>query len=114
MANRPRPPLSIVPPLAASATEPPTTLGPAGCKLWSSVLAQYDISDAGGLLLLEQCAFAADRAEKLRIQIDEAGEILHGRTGPREHPGLKAELAARAFITRTLVKLGLHVEPLRP
>src|SRR5262245_39598355 len=113
MANHPRPPLTIVPPLVATAAEPPANLGPTGCHLWRTVLAQYDIHDAGGLLLLEQCAFAADRAERLRIEIDRDGEILHGRAGPREHPGLKGELAARAFITRTLVKLGLHVEPPR-
>jgi hypothetical protein len=114
MTNRPRPPLSIVPPPVLNPAEPPANLGPAGCNLWRSVLAQYDISDAGGLVLLEQAAFAADRAERLREQIDADGEILHGRAGPREHPGLKGELAARAFITRTLCKLGLHVEPLRP
>jgi len=34
------------------------------------------------------------------------------RTRPKEHPGLKAELAARAFVARTIVKLGLNVEPL--
>jgi hypothetical protein len=114
VTNRPKPPLSIVPPLAPNAAEPPANLGPAGSNLWRSVLAQYDITDAGGLVLLEQAAFAADRAERLREQIDTDGEIIHGRAGPREHPGLKGELAARAFITRTLVKLGLHVEPLRP
>src|SRR5262245_20930416 len=102
MAKHPRPPLSIVPSLATIAAEPPANLGPAGSKLWRSVLAQYDISDAGGLLLLEQAAFAADRAESLREQIDADGEIIHGRAGPREHPGLKGELAARAFLARTL------------
>jgi hypothetical protein len=113
MAN-PRPPLSIVPPLPATGAEPPVNLGPAGCKLWRSILADYDITDAGGLLLLEQAAFAADRAERLREQIDADGEIIHGRTGPKEHPGLKAEIAARSLLARMLVKLGLHVEPLRP
>ena len=85
-----------------------------GLSLWRSILAQYDITDAGGLALLGQAALACDRAERLRAEIDAAGEILPGRNGPREHPGLKAELASRAFVTRTLVKLGLHVEPVRP
>jgi hypothetical protein len=64
--------------------------------------------------LLEQAAFAADRAEKLRVEIDAAGEILHTRNGPREHPGLKAELASRSFICRTLQRLGINLEPVRP
>jgi hypothetical protein len=73
----------------------------------------YDISDPGGLALLEQAALAADRADRLRARIDQEGEIINGQSGPREHPGLKAELAARAFVTRTLCRLGLNVEPIR-
>jgi hypothetical protein len=113
MANRPKPPLSIVPSSITTTADPPANLGPAGSNLWRSILAQYDIRDAGGLALLEQAAFAADRAERLRAEIAAAGEIIHGRGGPREHPGLKAELASRAFITRTLARLGLHLEPVR-
>jgi hypothetical protein len=114
MANRSSGPLSIVPSTAATTANPPANLGPAGTNLWRSILGQYDIRDAGGLALLEQAAFANDRAERLRAEIDAAGEILHTCNGPREHPGLKAELASRAFVARTLCKLGLHVEPLRP
>jgi hypothetical protein len=113
MAKHPQSPLSIMPSSASTAAVPPANFGPAGLNLWRSILAQYDIRDAGGLALLEQAALASDRAERLRAEIDGAGEILHTRNGPREHPGLKAELASRAFITRTLVKLGLNVEPLR-
>jgi hypothetical protein len=32
----------------------------------------------------------------------------------REHPALKHELSNRAFVVRTLSRLGLDVEPLRP
>ena len=114
MANRPSGPLSIVPSTAATTADPPANLGPAGTNLWRSILRQYDISDAGGLALLEQAAFASDRAERLRAEIDAAGEILHTRNGPREHPGLKPELASRSFVARTLARLGLHLEPLHP
>lgn len=114
MANRSSVPLSLVPLPAATTADPPANLGSAGTNLWRSILSQYDIRDSGGLALLEQAAFANDRAERLRVEIDAAGEILHTHKGPREHPGLKAELASRAFVTRTLVKLGLHVEPVRP
>jgi hypothetical protein len=32
---------------------------------------------------------------------------------PKAHPALRDELALRAFITRTLQRLGLDVEPVR-
>jgi hypothetical protein len=114
MANRPKPPLSIVPPSVSTIPDPPANLGPAGVTLWRSIMAEYDIADAGGRALLEQACLASDRAERLRAEIDKDGEIIRTRAGPREHPGLRAELAARAFITRTLTRLGLNVEPIRP
>jgi hypothetical protein len=56
-----------------------------------------------------------DRAEALREAIDRDGELLHMRTGNvKEHPALRHELAARAFVAKMLLRLGLDVEPLRP
>jgi hypothetical protein len=96
-----------------SIEDPPPNLEEAGKNLWNRITGAYDISDEGGRELLRQCCYAADRAESLRRQIDEAGELLITRSGLREHPGLRHELAARAFICRTLSRLGLDVEPLR-
>ena len=93
--------------------KPPANLGPAGINLWRLIMAEYDVSDAGGQALLEQAALACDRAERLRAEIDAAGEILHTRSGPREHPGLKAELASRSFVCRTLQRLGINLEAVR-
>jgi hypothetical protein len=95
-------------------TSPPCALGKVGQSLWDRVLAAYDISDAGGVELLAQACAAADRAESLRRQIDETGEAIHTRTGMRDNPLLKHEVASRAFVTRTLCRLGLAVEPVRP
>ena len=69
-----KPPLSVVN-LPSNAPKPPANLGPAGGNLWRSIMAEYDISDAGGQALLEQAALACDRAERLRAEIDAAGEI---------------------------------------
>jgi hypothetical protein len=88
MASRLNPSVSIVPPSASTMSDPPANLGSAGANLWRSIMTDYDISDAGGLALLEQAALACDRAEKLRAEIDTDGEIIRGRNGPREHPGL--------------------------
>jgi hypothetical protein len=82
------PALTLVNPTLSIAS-PPANLGPAGLRLWQSVLTDYDISDAGGLALLEQIAFAYERAERLRVEIDRDGEIIIGRSGKREHPGLR-------------------------
>jgi hypothetical protein len=97
-----------------SRASPPCALGAAGQALWDRVMHDYDIQDAGGLELLSQAAQAADRVASLRRQIDETGELIPSRAGLRDNPGLKHEIAARAFITRTICKLGLAVEPLRP
>jgi hypothetical protein len=106
-----KPALSVVN-LPPTGPEPPSNLGPAGTDFWRSIMDEYDISDAGGLRLLEQAALAYDRAERLRVEIDATGEIIHGRNGMREHPGLRGELAARSFICRTLQRLGINLEAL--
>jgi hypothetical protein len=98
----------------SSIPKPPANLGPAGATLWRSIMSEFDISDAGGLALLEQIASAYDRAERLRIEIDRDGEIVHTRTGMREHPGLRAELASRSFVVRSLQRLGINLEAVRP
>jgi hypothetical protein len=107
-----KPPLSVVN-LSSSAPKPPANLGPAGVNLWRSIMAEYDVSDAGGQALLEQAAAAYDRAERLRVEIDRDGEIVRSRTGMREHPGLRGELAARSFVCRTLQRLGINLEVVR-
>jgi hypothetical protein len=108
-----KPPLSVVN-LPSTIPKPPANVGPAGATLWRSIMSEYDIPDAGGQALLEQVALAYDRAERLRVEIDRDGEIVRGRTGMREHPGLKIELASRSFVCRTLQRLGINLEAVRP
>ena len=63
--------------------------------------------------MLAQACAGLDRAEALRAQIDADGEVIRGRDGLKDHPALKHELASRAFVVRTLARLGLNFEPLR-
>ena len=76
---------------AGTGREPPVVLG----GTWPSLMefsASGIRSDAAGIELLAQACAAADRAEALRAAIDRDGEVVQTRTGPRAHPGLRAEL----------------------
>jgi hypothetical protein len=91
----------------------PSELGEHGRALWSQVHAEYDVSDIGGRAMLREACRSLDRAEQYAARIDAEGAVVKTKTGPKEHPLVKAELAARAFVVRTLVRLGLNFEPVR-
>jgi hypothetical protein len=77
-------------------------------------MVEYEVADAAGLEMLCSACAALDRAEACRATIDRDGEIIRSKAGPREHPLLKHELAARSFVVRTLTRLGLNFEPIKP
>jgi hypothetical protein len=95
----------------ADLMQPPADLAATGAALWTSIQRQYQISDSGGLAMLKLACESLDRAHSCREQIDEDGEVVRSRTGIRDHPLLKHETAARSFTVRTLLRLGLDVEP---
>jgi hypothetical protein len=110
---RKKPDLKLIKP-AANGNAPPRTLGHHGQSLWDRVLSEYDMHDVAGRELLTLACQALDRTEALREAIDRDGELIVSRTGGlREHPSIKPELANRAFVVKTLTKLGLDLEPLR-
>jgi hypothetical protein len=106
-----RPPLTVVAP-HASGRPAPATLGEAGRELWAAIQAEYSVDDAVGCEILRQACCGADRAASLAATVAVDGEIIHGRQGPRPHPGLQAEMQARAFTVRCLEKLGVTFEPI--
>ena len=110
---RKKPKLKLVDATPATSSSPPSTLGKAGGKLWGSIMSEYDISDAGGLSMLEQACGAMDRVTEYGTAIDRDGPVVRTKHGPKEHPLLKHELAARSFVVRTLARLGLDVEPIK-
>jgi hypothetical protein len=101
-------------PAVATLPSPPRKLGTPGTALWNAVQAEFRIEDCGGIELLAQACAAADRAQSLAARIDQDGETIHTEHGLKAHPCLKDELANRAFIVRTLEKLGVTLEPIRP
>jgi hypothetical protein len=92
---------------------PPGKLGAVGLSLWNDITGSYEFSDRASYETLFQACAAAERAARLRDLIDEAGEVQKTRAGFRDHPALKHELACRAFVCRSLARLGLDLEPLR-
>jgi hypothetical protein len=108
-----KPPLTLVNP-AATGVSPPRKLGQHGLSLWNSVQTAYRIDDVGGIELLAQACAASDRVEALAERISADGEVVSTRAGPKAHPALRDELAGRAFIVRTLERLGLNVEAIKP
>jgi hypothetical protein len=108
-----KPTLNLVDP-ASSGISPPRKLGQHGLSLWNSVQTAYRIDDVGGMELLAQACAATDRVEALAERINADGEVVQTRAGPKAHPALRDELQGRAFIVRTLERLGLNVEAIKP
>jgi hypothetical protein len=106
--------LRVVPSTPANPDEAPRNLGEHGSALWLTVMAEYDLQDTGGREMLRQACAALDRAEACAEHIRQDGEVVRTKSGPKDHPALKHELANRSFVVRTLHRLGLDVEPVRP
>jgi hypothetical protein len=93
---------------------PPRPLGVHGAELWAAVQSEYNITDRGGIELLAQACAALDRAEALAAAIAKDGSVVYSRAGaPKAHPAAKDELANRAFVARTIERLGLNVEAIK-
>ena len=106
-------PFSLVTP-ATGVIPPPRPLGKHGQRLWEDVQRTYGIADRGGVELLAQACGALDVVEALAEAIERDGPILYGRAGPKAHPAVKDQIAGRAFVVRTLERLGLNVEAIKP
>jgi hypothetical protein len=114
MAKKPseKPPLTLVG-SGATGLQPPITLGQHGRSLWDRIQAEYAVDDSAGIEMLAQACAGADLAEQLQGQVERDGAVIYVRGTPRAHPAVKDLLAARAFVVRTLTKLGLNFEPVR-
>lgn len=93
---------------------PPRPLMRHGQALWNRICNDYDISDAAGIELLCLACQALDRAEKCREVIDEHGAAFIVRPSGMIrllNPLLRDELANRAFVSKTLERLGVNDAP---
>jgi hypothetical protein len=92
------------------ANKPPRPLGKHGSALWKAITAEFDFPDAPGREMLAHACDAQDRAAQCAEQIRADGPVLRTKTGVREHPACRVELANRSFVVRTLARLGLDYE----
>jgi hypothetical protein len=107
-------PLSIVTD-AISSTSPPGHLDAPGRRLWDAIQREYEIRDAAGLQLLFEACAEIDNIAALSEAVRRDGRTVYTRTGmPKDHPSLKSQLAARAFVVRTLERLGVTTEAVQP
>jgi hypothetical protein len=109
---RTTPRLSVVPVCPPSVPQPPGQLDQVGMALWISIASQYEFDDPGSIEILHQACLCRQRAERCRKLIDQQGEMLISRTGPRSHPLLRDELQNRALCARLIQRLGLDLEPI--
>jgi hypothetical protein len=92
---------------------PPASLDKTGRTLWQSIMSEYDIQDSGGQQMLFQICEAADRVHEFSSLIARDGAVVRTKHGPKDHPLIKHELAARSFVVRSLQRLGLDVDPVK-
>jgi hypothetical protein len=107
-----KPPLTLVEP-DTTLPQPPRKLGEHGMKLWRDVHAEYNIDDIGGIELLAQACTSLDRAEELASHINKDGVTIRTKSGLKSHPSIRDEMSCRAFVVRTLQKLGLNLEQIK-
>jgi hypothetical protein len=97
--------------LDSNPPRPPRDLGDAGSDLWKRIHKEYKIDDSGSLEVLAQACESASRAALLGAAIAEEGTVLRSGRVVRSHPSIKDELACRAFVVRTLERLGILHQP---
>lgn len=78
--------------------------------MWTSLLADYDLDDAGGLSLLRAACEAFDRAQQARRLVKSTGgPLLKDRFGQvKPNPGVSIERDARAQLIAALKAMRLE------
>lgn len=96
------------------APSPPSPLEEHGQRLWERIHARYRIDDPAAIAILHGACESLDRAQRAKAEIARDGVSITGPGGYlREHPAARIELQSRAFMARSLVRLGLSLEPVR-
>lgn len=88
----------------------PKSLSAAAKKWWRRIMADFEITDLAGQLLLQAALEAFDRMGQARAQINKDGPTFKDRFGQlRCHPCVSIERDARAGMVGALRSLKLDV-----
>src|SRR6476661_10910946 len=94
--------------------KPPPHLGKDGREIWTALVTEFSIVDAGGLALVTIIGECRDRLSEAQAVIEEHGAVMTTTTGVlRSNPALKVEVDARNGLLAALRALNLDIEPLR-
>jgi hypothetical protein len=88
---------------------PPADLAPKEAAIWVRLVAEYGLSDAPAIVLLEQLCRNLQLARECREVIDQDGKLQ----GTREHPLLRTWRDADKVAHQALRSLNFDLEPLR-
>jgi P27 family predicted phage terminase small subunit len=92
---------------------PPSHLTTEAKSWWRKVVAEYEIADDTGLLLLQTALESFDRMRSAQRVIKREGQSIRDRFGfPRAHPLLTVERDSRAGMLAALKQMNLDLEPL--
>ncbi|HSD42361.1 MAG TPA: phage terminase small subunit P27 family [Burkholderiales bacterium] len=92
----------------------PSHLSTEAKSWWSQLVAEFSITDPGGLLLLQTACEAYDRMQQARRAIEADGLMSKGsKRQARAHPLLAVERDAQKALLASLRALNLDLEPLR-
>ena len=84
----------------------------AAAKLRKRILAEFDISDRGGLEILDRAIESYCRMKEAEAIIDRDGLTFQNHFGEvKEHPSLNTERKARAQFLLAIKQLNLDVLP---
>src|SRR6478736_3529667 len=94
--------------------KPPPHLGKDGREIWSQLVSEFAITDAGGLAMVTIIGECKDRIAEAQTVIRKHGAVIATDTGVlRSNPALKIETDARNGMLAALRALNLDIEPLR-
>ena len=90
----------------------PKHLSAAAKKWWRLIQTDYEITDPGGLLLLQTAMESFDRLKQAQEIVAEQGATLKDRFDQiKSHPQLTVERDARSQMVQALKALALDIQP---
>jgi len=93
--------------------KPPAGLSPAAKSWWKKLIAEYEIEDQAGLLILETAMRAMDRMAMASALVDQHGAVTVDKFGQlKANPACAVERDSRAAMLTALKNLNLDLEPI--